>query len=117
VLSEEMREKDEKLVGYIKSIKFSQDGFNQTFVFEFAENPYISNSTLTKTIFMLNEEQPLYSEATKIEWKAEDFTKKTIKKKQKNKKTGQTRVVEKTVVDESLFNFFNSVDIREEAME
>jgi len=83
-----MREKDEKLVGLIKSIKFTEKDLVQTFVFEFEENDVFSNSSLTKTIYMENEETPSYSEGTKIEWKGEDMTKKTIKKKQKNKKTG-----------------------------
>jgi len=36
-----------------------------------------------------------------------------IKKKQKNKKTGQTRVVERMEKEKSFFNFFGSVDCRD----
>ena len=37
-----------------------------------------------------------------------DPTKKKIKKKQKHKKTGETRTVVKTVDSESFFNVFNN---------
>lgn len=38
---------------------------------------------------MLNEEEPSHSEGTEIQWKdGKDVTKKIIKKKQRNKKTG-----------------------------
>ena len=66
---------------------------------------------------MEDEEKPSHSEGTEINWKKEDFTLKEIKKKQKNKKTGQVRVIEKTVPGESFFNFFKSVDAREAALE
>ncbi len=36
---------------------------------------------------------------------------KEIKKKQKNKKTGQQRVVTKQVKAKSFFNFFSSIDL------
>ena len=45
---------------------------------------------------MQDEETPNYSEGSKIQWNSgKDITKKTIKKKQSNKKSGATRVVEK----------------------
>ena len=39
------------------------------------------------------------------------MTLKEIKKKQKNKKTGQQRVVTKQVKAKSFFNFFTSIDL------
>lgn len=38
------------------------------------------------------------------------MTKKITKKKQRNKKTGQQRVIEKEVLVESFFNFFTDAD-------
>jgi nucleosome assembly protein 1-like 1 len=47
------------------------------------------------------------TEATEIEWlEGKDTTKKKIKKKQKHKKSGETRTVMKTVDAESFFNLF-----------
>lgn len=112
-----MREKDEDIIAHITSITFQDEPLKKTYTFNFGENAFFSNSTLQKVIYLEDEETALYSEGTEINWKGEDFTKKTIKKKQKNKKTGQTRVIEKVVPGESFFNFFNSVDLRDEAMD
>ena len=47
------------------------------------------------------------NKGTTIEWlEGKDPTKKKIKKKQKHKKTGETRTVVKTVDAESFFNIF-----------
>ena len=49
------------------------------------------------------------TQGTLIEWKdGKDLSKKKIKKKQKNKKTGETRQIIKTVPAESFFNCFES---------
>lgn len=55
-------------------------------------------------------QDPEKCDATEIKWKeGKDITKKTITKKQKNKKTGKQRTVEKIVDADSFFNFFKSV--------
>ena len=73
---------------------------------------------LKKQIFMESEEVPSYSVGTEIEWcDGKDLTKKMTKKKQKNKKTGQTRVVERAEKIKSFFNFFDSQDCRDEHMD
>jgi nucleosome assembly protein 1-like 1 len=51
------------------------------------------------------------SESTPIEWVSKNLTLKEIKKKQKNKKTGQQRVVTKQVKAKSFFNFFSNIDL------
>jgi len=53
----------------------------KNFIFEFEENEFFSNTTLTKTIYMKDEETPSHSEGTEINWKKDDLTKKIIKKK------------------------------------
>ena len=49
------------------------------------------------------------TQGTVIDWKdGKDLTKKKIKKKQKNKKTGETRTIIKTVPADSFYNAFES---------
>lgn len=83
---------------------------NFTIVFSFRENPIIKNAQLTKK-FYLKDSAPVKSESTVIEWVGKNLTMKEIKKKQKNKKTGQQRVVTKLVKAKSFFNFFNNIDL------
>jgi len=54
---------------------------------------------------------PVKAESSVIEWVGKNLTMKEIKKKQKNKKTGQQRVVTKQVKSKSFFNFFASIDV------
>jgi nucleosome assembly protein 1-like 1 len=55
-------------------------------------------------------------EGTVIDWKdGKDVTKKKVKKKQKNKKTGETRTIIKSVTCDSFFNFFESKEAPEHA--
>jgi len=52
--------------------------------------------------------------ASEIKWKAgKNLTKKKVEKKQKNKKTGKTRTIEKEVDCESFFKFFKTVEAKE----
>jgi len=52
----------------------------------------------------------LKSEASEVTWKdGKDVTKKKVKKKQKHKKTNETRTIVKTIEAESLFNVFRSL--------
>lgn len=53
------------------------------------------------------------SESTEILWKStsKDTTKKIIQKKQKNKKTGAVRTINKTVEQDSFFNFFKGISL------
>lgn len=64
-----MSEKDEPILNFLKKISFSKDDKIKTYVFEFAENEYFSNTTLTKVFYMKDEEQSEKSEGTTIEWK------------------------------------------------
>ncbi|KXX81744.1 Nucleosome assembly protein 1 [Madurella mycetomatis] len=83
-------------------------------IFEFAENDYFTNKTITKTYFYQNESgyggDFIYdhAEGDKIDWKpGMDLTVRVEQKKQRNKTTKQTRIVKKTVPTESFFNFFS----------
>jgi len=60
------------------------------------------------------EDFPYKTVGTEINWKeGKNITKKTIQKKQKNKKSGASRTVNKTVDAESFFNFFRSITFEE----
>lgn len=114
ILQASIEEKDESVLKHLTKVTFAKDGDDRTFYFHFSPNDYFKNEVLTKKIYMISEEEPSHSEGTEIEWcDGKDLTKKVTKKKQKNKKTGQQRVVERVEKDKSFFNFFASQDVRE----
>jgi len=111
-LSEDIAETDHELLKSIKTIEHipDDDTDNFTIKFTFAPNDYFENEFLSVRFTMVEEGQPEKAEGTEIKWKeGKDITKKTITKTQKNKKTGKTRTVTKTVDAESFFNFFKSI--------
>lgn len=87
--------------------------------FEFSENTYFTNKVLTKTYKlqnMIDEDDPLSYEGPeiiscsgcKIDWKdGMNVTEKIVKKRQKHKGRGTVRTIEKKVLNDSFFNFFN----------
>ena len=87
-------------------------GFAIDFIFDSSNNPYFSNSTLTKEYIILNMFDSTISEpvlklinGTKIKWyDGKDLTHKLVK--QRKKGTSQTRMVLKPRV--SFFNFFDA---------
>jgi len=114
-LAEMITDRDEAALKELTDVRMEyleQPGFR--LIFEFAENEYFTNRTITKTYFYQNESgyggDFIYdhAEGDKIEWKAgKDLTVRIESKKQRNKNTKQTRVVKKTVPTESFFNFFS----------
>jgi len=83
---------------------------NFTIHFTFRENEYIKNLLLTKKYY-IEKSVPIKCESTTVDWVGKNFTLKEVKKKQKNKKTGQQRVVTKQVKNKSFFNFFINCDL------
>jgi len=77
---------------------------------EFSENEFFTNTTLSFTAIMDNDtDQTIEIQGTIIEWKeGQDPTKKKVKKTQKNKKTGEKRVIVKSIPCDSFFNLFES---------
>ncbi|CAD6575453.1 MAG: hypothetical protein ASARMPREDX12_007296 [Alectoria sarmentosa] len=114
-LAELITDRDEpalKLLTDIRMEYLDKPGFR--LIFEFTENDFFSNKTITKTYFYQEESgyggEFIYDHAQgdKIDWKAgKDLTVRVESKKQRNKNTKQTRVVKKTVPTESFFNFFD----------
>ncbi|KAL4335626.1 hypothetical protein GQ457_07G039910 [Hibiscus cannabinus] len=111
VLSEEITERDEGALKYLKDIKWYRvedpKGFKLEFYFD--TNPYFKNSVLTKTYHMIDEDEPILEKAigTKIEWyPGKCLTQKLLKKKPK-KGSKNAKQITKTEDCESFFNFFN----------
>jgi len=114
-LAEMITDRDEGALKFLTDIRMEyldRPGFR--LIFEFAENEFFTNKTLTKTYFYQEENgyggDFIYdhAEGCKIDWHSgKDLTVKVESKKQRNKNTKQTRIVKKTVPTESFFNFFS----------
>ncbi|XP_042423755.1 nucleosome assembly protein 1;2-like [Zingiber officinale] len=111
ILGEEIQERDEEALTYLKDIKWSRivepKGFKLEFFFE--ANPFFKNTLLTKTYHMIEEDEPILEKAigTEIEWFSERcLTQKTVTKKPK-KGSKDANSLTKTEKCESFFNFFN----------
>ncbi|KAK0720471.1 hypothetical protein B0H67DRAFT_189542 [Lasiosphaeris hirsuta] len=114
-LAEMITDRDEEALKSLTDIRMEyldKPGFR--LIFEFSENAFFTNKTITKTYFYQNESgyggDFIYdhAEGDKIDWKAgQDLTVRVEQKKQRNKNTKQTRIVKKTVPTESFFNFFS----------
>lgn len=101
-------------------------GFTLNFWFE--PNDYFEETCLKKVYKLriepdkdeaLTYEGPeiVHASGTEITWKKDkNVTKKVIKKKQKNKKTGHTRTTTSEVQQDSFFNYFTSIELRVENM-
>lgn len=94
-LAETITDRDEEALKFLTDIRMEyldRPGFR--LIFEFAENPFFLNKTISKTYFYQEENgyggDFIYdhAEGDKIEWKAEkDLTVKVESKKQRNKST------------------------------
>ncbi|ELQ43602.1 nucleosome assembly protein [Pyricularia oryzae Y34] len=115
-LAEMITDRDEQALKHLTDIRMEyldKPGFR--LIFEFSENEFFSNKTISKTYYYQNESgyggDFIYdhAEGDKIEWKGDDkdLTVRVEQKKQRNKNTKQTRIVKKTVPTESFFNFFS----------
>ncbi|KAJ5081026.1 Nucleosome assembly protein 1 [Penicillium angulare] len=113
-LAEMITERDEDALKHLVDIRMEyldRPGFR--LIFEFSENEFFTNKTITKAYYYKDENgyggDFIYdhAEGSKIDWKAEkDLTLRLESKKQRNKNTKQTRVVKISVPTESFFNFF-----------
>ncbi|CAN6332257.1 unnamed protein product [Urochloa humidicola] len=111
ILAEEIQERDEEALKYLKDIKWFRisepKGFKLEFHFD--TNPFFKNSVLTKTYHMIDEDEPILEKAigTEIEWyPGKCLTQKVLKKKPR-KGSKNTKPITKTEDCESFFNFFS----------
>lgn len=108
-----IRKKDEDVIQYITNVTANRTEDPQTIsiAIDFRENEYFTNKQLTLTVRLKEGSDSDVADTTGclIEWKdGKDLSKKKIKKKQKHKKTNETRTIIKTVPAESFFNVFES---------
>ncbi|CAN7047630.1 unnamed protein product [Brassica rapa subsp. trilocularis] len=118
ITAEEITERDEGALKYLKDIKWNRveepKGFKLEFFFD--ENPYFKNTVLTKTYHMIDEDEPILEKAigTEIEWyPGKCLTQKILKKKPK-KGSKNTKPITKTEDCESFFNFFSPPQVPED---
>ncbi|EEH10534.1 nucleosome assembly protein [Histoplasma capsulatum G186AR] len=114
-LSEMITDRDEEALKQLTDIRMEyleRPGFR--LIFEFAENQFFTNKTISKTYYYQEESgyggDFIYdhAEGDEIEWKeGKDLTVRYESKKQRNKSTKQTRVVKVKVPTDSFFNFFS----------
>lgn len=123
-------DRDSEVLQYLKDIRceyipLSKDEddenvFGYSLIFEFGENPFLENKTITKSYYYANEvdyEGGLVYKFTEVEeplaWKS-DALNPTVEvhvKKQKSKKTGKVRSLKELVEVESFFKFFSPPDL------
>lgn len=138
LVEEMIQEHDEDVLKHLTDVKLiftgkkegqmcADDDTEMGFVleFQFSANDYFTNTALTKTYRMKAEpdkDDPfsfdgpdIYAcSGCSIDWKkGKNITKKEVKKKQKHKGRGQTRIVTKMVQNDSFFNFFDPPEMPE----
>ncbi|KAJ6327615.1 hypothetical protein OIU78_014474, partial [Salix suchowensis] len=117
VLAEEIKGQDEGALKFIRDIKWSRLQSPEGFKLEFYFNPcpYFKNSVLTKTYHIIDESDPILSQAigTEIEWyPGKCLTKKVVKKKPRMG-SKKTKTITTLKICESFFTFFNPPHIPE----
>jgi nucleosome assembly protein 1-like 1 len=110
---DQVKEKDQPIMEYLKHVETEQgenEEKNLTLTLRMtfgSDNDHFKPYDLSTTLIYESEDRVKQIIGTKIEWlEGKDPTKKKIKKKQKHKKTGETRTVVKTVDAHSFFNVF-----------
>jgi len=125
-----VKEWDKDVLGYLSDVRLTyyedpHEGYELDF--DFAENPYFTNTVLNKKVKTKldeddGEDMLVNLIGQKIDWKeGKNVTVSLKKKKQKSKKGGGTRVVTKEEQRDSFFNFFTPpegpTDDKDEDME
>ena len=107
-----VKEKDEEILKHLKHIdteRTTEPTKTLQANFHFNENEFFDEKLLTLKIVYKGDDDVEKTEGTFITWReGKDPTKKKVKKKQKHKKTNETRTIVKTVEAESFFNVFTN---------
>jgi len=109
-----IREKDREVLPHLIDVHSKESQSPQKTIeitLTFSENEWFTNEKLTlKVVFKKDQDDEVQeTEGCLIDWKdGKDLSKKKLKKKQKNKKTGETRTIVKSAPAESFFNAFES---------
>lgn len=83
-----------------------------TLSFEFSDNEFFENKQLWVKLYSEHDEAAR-SEGSEIKWKNNPTVEKT-QKKQKNKRTNQTRIIHKEIQKRSFFEMFNKFEAEED---
>lgn len=104
-------ERDEDLLRYLSDIKCTSDSSSDSFTlsFSFSTNPFISNAVLEKTYTLSYDAVLENATCTEIQWLEENLTLRQASRKQVNRLTKKTRIVQKTVNCNSFFTFFRGI--------
>ncbi|RKP10629.1 hypothetical protein THASP1DRAFT_12580, partial [Thamnocephalis sphaerospora] len=124
-LCELITESDEEPLQSLRDIKlqYTDDKPGFTIVFEFGENEFFTNRTLTKTYYYQQSSSfgDLVYESSRgcdIDWKeGKDLTVTIETKKQRHKTTNKTRVIKRAVPNETFFSFFSTIQTPEDDTE
>lgn len=111
MLQQAVRKQDKEAMAFLSDIVSKKTEEPSTLYVElhFKENPFFSNTKLSYTVRYKEDDEPEGVEGCVIDWKdGKNLTQKKIKKKQKHKKTNETRTIVKTVPTDSFFNIFES---------
>ncbi|GAU22839.1 hypothetical protein TSUD_282060 [Trifolium subterraneum] len=116
-LAEEITERDEEALKYLKDIKWCKldKPYSFKLEFNFDSNPYFQNSVITKTydIIEVDDSIVVKSTGTEIEWHpGKCLTHKFLKKPKKRSRNAKGII--NTEKCESFFNFFNPPQIPED---
>jgi len=117
MLQQAIRKQDKEALTYLSDVFAKKIEEPESIYVElhFRENPFFSNTKLFYTVRYKEENEPEGVEGSIIDWKdGKNLCQKKIKKKQKHKKTNETRTIVKTVPTDSFFNIFESRKAPEE---
>lgn len=114
---------DEPVLSYLEniSVKYLSEDDMRSFqlLFKFSENPYFEPTTLVKTYNVeadgTSGDVLASTESTTLKWhEGKNVTKRTITRKQKNRRTKAVRKITETVECPSFFNFFSGRELPSE---
>lgn len=127
-IASSIQDGDEEVLRHLEDVtlKLVEQPLGFVLEFHFSDNEFFTDKVLRKTYLVkieVDEKDPwtfdgpqiTSSGGCDINWKkGKNLTVKTVKKKQRNKNKGQTRVVTKQVKTDSFFNFFSPPAVPDE---
>jgi len=112
MIEEKIKSHDEAILKHLTQIEslVFEDNDNYVLKFHFSENLFFDNAILSVTVVMDEEGTAEEIKSDKVNWKeGKNVTTKSISKKQKNKRSGNSRTVTKNKKQESFFNLFTDL--------
>ncbi|CCE61792.1 hypothetical protein TPHA_0B01200 [Tetrapisispora phaffii CBS 4417] len=126
IVADTITDRDAEVLDFLTNVRLEyldngKPGFKLIFDFNAEENPFFTNSSITKTYYYQSElgysGDFIYDHADgeEIDWvdNESNVTVQIEKRKQRNKTTKQVRTIEKITPIESFFNFFDPPRMKE----